>query len=276
MIESPPEAFIETAILAANTARRVIMKYFRKSFDVITKNDGSPLTCADRETERAIKELILTRHPTHSFLGEEGGSIDRDEKWRWVVDPIDGTKSFVTGNPTFGTLIALLHEDIPVIGLIDHCALNERWIGVAGRATTHNGVPCTTDQTARIDESTLYATHPDMFVGEAVQQFGRLSTAVRLCVFGGDCYAYGLLASGWTGLVCEASLKAHDFLALVPVVDGAGGVITDWHGRGLTKQSNGQVLAAANPILHAAALDKLKQNDHLKKRPFKQNDHPPQ
>ncbi len=252
-----PESFIDTAIAAAEAARLVTKRYFRRPLAVRDKPDHSPVTVADIATERALKALILGRHPRHSFFGEEGGATYHDSPWRWVIDPIDGTKSFATGNPTFGTLIALLHHDRPVLGVIDHPMLGERWLGVAGRVTTHNGAPCATSGERDLAAAALYATTPDMFGGAALARFNRLSAACRFRVFGGDCYGYGLLASGFAELVCEANLGAHDFMALIAVVEGAGGVITDWRGAALTSQSCGEVLAAANPALHRAALAQL-------------------
>ena len=261
-----PESYIDTALAAADAARVVTRRYFRARLDIGEKDDRTPVTIADRETERVIRDMILARHPAHGFLGEEGGASGHDEigsggdEWRWVVDPIDGTKSFATGNPTFGTLIALLRRGRAVLGIIDHAALDERWIGIAGRATTHNGVPCATNSVTRLADATLHATTPDMFTRSALARFDLLSQACRFRVFGGDCYAYGLLSCGFAGLVCEA-LQPHDYLALIPVVEGAGGVISDWQGKRLTLHSNGEVLAAANGALHRAALACLRQGD---------------
>ena len=258
---SSPDPFVETALAAADAARLVSAEYFRAGVDVANKHDRTPVTVADHETERCIKELILARHPSHSFLGEESGATDNDEEWRWVIDPIDGTKAFVTGNPTFGTLIALLHRGQPVLGIIDHVALDERWVGVQGRQTTHNGAPCTTSAVAQLADASIYTTTLDMFSGETLAMFNRLSGAFRFRVFGGDCYCYGLLSSGFTEAVCEARMNPHDYMALIPVIEGAGGVITDWHGARLTSTSDGQVLASANVHLHQAALACLNRDE---------------
>jgi len=252
-----PAQFIDTAIAAADAARRITRKHFRAGLDITSKRDRSPVTIADEETERCIRELILQRHPRHSVLGEEGGATDNDSEWRWVIDPIDGTKSFATGNPTFGTLIALLRDGRPLLGLIDHAALDERWLGIEGAATTRNGAPCATSRAARLEDASLCATTPDMFAGRSLRRFNHLSKAFQFRVFGGDCYSYGLLSSGFTEAVCDAQLFAYDYLPLVPVVEGAGGVITDWRGERLTAESNGEVLATANAGLHRAALELL-------------------
>ena len=248
--------FIDTAIAAADAARAVTLAHFRSGAKIIAKADCSPVTIADRKAEQCMRALILARHPMHGFLGEESGAVNNESQWRWVIDPIDGTKSFATGNPTFGTLIALLHGNRPMLGVIDHAALDERWIGVAGRPTVHNGMPCQTSAQQSLAAATIYATTPDMFAGDAAEKFARLSSACQFRVFGGDCYAYGLLACGYTDVVCEADMKAHDFMALTAVVEGAGGVISDWHGAPLRFDSN-EVLACANQTLHQAALAQL-------------------
>ncbi|MDA8024797.1 MAG: histidinol phosphate phosphatase [Gammaproteobacteria bacterium] len=256
-MSSVPAQFLKTAVAAADAARRVTGKYFRANLEIASKDDRSPVTVADAETEQCIREVILQRHPRHAILGEEGGASggDPNSEWRWVVDPIDGTKSFASGNPTFGTLIGLLRDGVPQLGVIDHAALNERWIGVKGEATTFNSAPCKTGGESRPGKTSIYATTPDMFTDpRARRRFAKLSGAFQFRVFGGDCYSYGLLASGFVGAVCDASLFPYDFLPLVPVVEGAGGVITDWGGKKLSLESNGEVLAAANAELHKAAL----------------------
>jgi inositol-phosphate phosphatase/L-galactose 1-phosphate phosphatase/histidinol-phosphatase len=174
-----------------------------------------------------------------------------------VLDPIDGTKSFVTGKPLFGTLIALLREGTPIVGVIDMPALDERWIGVDGRPTTFNGRPTRVRPCPDLDRAWLYASSPHMFPGADAEAFERLRLRCRAGIYGADCYAYGLLASGTVDLVCEATTQPHDYCALVPVVTGAGGVISDWHGRPLGLQSDGRVLAAGDPSMHATAREVL-------------------
>lgn len=274
------DAHVDTAVAAADAARAVTMRHFRTALTVADKSDRSPRTVADIETEQTIRAVIQSRHPRHEFFGEEGGfavsaAAENSSRggptargeWRWVIDPIDGTKAFATGNPTFGTLIALLHHGRPRLGVIDHPALDERWVGVHGRGTLHNGAPCAAAATRNLSEATLYATTPDMFTLAERAQFDKLSAALRFRVFGGDCYAYGLLARGFVDVVCEAGLHAHDYLALMPVVQGAGGVITDWRGQALRAELDapgagqapnaGQVLAAGNAVLHRAAVAAL-------------------
>jgi len=218
------------------------------------KPDASPVTEADRASERAMRSLINATYPEHGILGEEYGSENVDAEYVWVLDPIDGTNSFVTGKPLFGTLIALCHNKVPVIGIIDAPGMDERWIGVKGQPTTMNGQPVSTRACDELSKSWLYATTPQMFEGESEATFKRLSASAWRTVYGGDCYAYGLLSSGHVDLVCEASLGTYDFCALAPVVEGAGGIITDWSGRALTMDSEGRVVAAGDKTLHQKAL----------------------
>ncbi|MCY3769230.1 MAG: histidinol phosphate phosphatase [Gammaproteobacteria bacterium] len=249
--------YLDTAISAADSARQVTRKWFRLKMKVGRKEDRTPVTIADQETETVVKNIILDRHPRHGFFGEESGQQFTDSEWRWVIDPIDGTKCFATGMPTFGTLISLLHEEEPVIGIIDHAMLNDRWIGLKDAKTTHNRTICRTRNTMKIADASVYTTTLDMFDEQTGKQFENLTRNCKFRVFGGDCYSYGLLASGYNDLVCEADLHPYDYFALVPVILGAGGVITDWQGRNLGMKSNGQVLAAANSTLHGKALEKL-------------------
>ena len=171
-----------------------------------------------------------------------------------MLDPIDGTKSFITGRPLFGTLIALAHRGRPVMGMIDQSILRERWVGVAGGVSAWNGRPISVRACPRIEDAVLFATSPAMFrAGAENDAFDRVQRKVRLPMYGGDCYAYGLLAMGFADLVVEASLQPYDFMALVPVIEGAGGRLTDWQGRSLDLGSNGQVVAAGDARVHAAA-----------------------
>lgn len=252
-----PEALVALAEHLADAARPVIMGYFRTGAAIDTKADASPVTAADREAEAVMRRLILDAYPEHGILGEEHGPERLDARYLWVLDPIDGTKSFVTGKPLFGTLIALLRDGVPIVGVIDMPALAERWVGAEERPTTFNGRAVHTRQPAELGDAWLYATSPDMFRGTDRDRFARLVDRVRAAVYGADCYAYGLLANGTVDIVCEASLQPYDYCAVVPVITGAGGVITDWQGRPLGIASDGRVLAAGERQIHAAALEVL-------------------
>jgi inositol-phosphate phosphatase/L-galactose 1-phosphate phosphatase/histidinol-phosphatase len=241
----------------ADLAGPIALRYFRRTLVVESKADASPVTIADREIELAIRRMIGERFPEHGLFGEEHGLDRAGAECVWVIDPIDGTKSFITGMPTFGTLIAYLEAGAPKVGVVDHCALGERWVGRDGGPTLRNGEPCRTSGRTDLADSILYATTPDIFSGPNRDSFEALSRQVGLRRFGGDCYAYMLLASGHVDLVVEAELQPYDYLALVPVVQGAGGVITDWAGAPLGLESDGRVVAAATPALHAQALKAL-------------------
>ena len=250
---SDAAAFIDLAERLADAARPLILKYFRSGVDYDVKADASPVTVADREAEAVMRGLIKEAFPDHGILGEEHGAERLDAPYVWVLDPIDGTKSFVTGKPLFGTLIALLREDRPIVGVIDMPVLNERWLGAEGMPTTFNGVPAKARSCDSLDRAWLYATSPQMFRGTEGDAFERLRSRCYASVWGADRYAYGLLASVWTHLVCEASLQPYDYCALVPVIEGAGGVITGWRGEPLRLKSEGRALAAGDPALHAMA-----------------------
>src|SRR5258708_30360290 len=173
-----------------------------------------------------MRALIEARFPADGILGEEHGTVRAGADWVWVLDPIDGTKSFISGIPLFGTLIALLHEGRPVLGIIDQPISRERWRGVAGQQTTHNGSAIHSRACADLARATLFATAPDMFRGADGDAFARLKSRAKLTRHGGDCFAYGLVASGFIALVVEASLKPYDYCAMVPLLAGARAAFT--------------------------------------------------
>ncbi|MEI4474107.1 histidinol-phosphatase [Frigidibacter sp. MR17.24] len=248
----PPEA--EFAADVADGARAMALSYFRKPLEVDAKEDRSPVTVADREIEAFMRARIAESFPAHGVFGEEQDPERLDSPDVWVVDPIDGTKSFVTGHPLFGNLMALLREGRPFLGQIEMPALGERWQGVSGAPTLFNGAPCRTSDCRDLSAALAYTTDPMLFVDEDRRAYDALFGAVRLLRFGGDCYNYGLLASGHCDLVLEIGLQPYDYLPLVSVIEGAGGVITDWSGRALGLNSGGDVLASATPELHAQML----------------------
>jgi inositol-phosphate phosphatase / L-galactose 1-phosphate phosphatase / histidinol-phosphatase len=238
----------------ADAAGDAIRPYFRKPVAVIDKADLTPVTVADRAAEEAMRGLIEPHFPDHGILGEEFGRVRADAEFVWVLDPIDGTKSFISGVPLFGTLIALTRGGRPILGIIDQPILRERWVGASGRPATLNGAVVRCRACPALAAATLFATTPDMFKGEDAASFARVSAAVKLTRFGADCYAYGLLAAGFVDLVLEASLKPYDFCAMVPVVEGAGGVATDWRGGRLDLASDGRILVAGDRRTHDAAI----------------------
>ncbi len=254
---SEPAAFVDLAERMADAVRPVVMGYFRSGLAIDSKADASPVTAADREAEAVLRRMIEDAYPDHGIYGEEHGAVRLDSPYVWVLDPIDGTKSFVTGRPTFGTLIALLRDGEPAVGIIEMPALGERWVGVQGRPTTFNGKPVRARACPDLADAWLYATTPEMFVGPDADAFERLRRRSRAAIYGADCYAYGLLANGTVDLVCEASMQPYDYCAVVPVIAGAGGVVTDWRGKPVGLETDGRVLAAGDAQAHAAALAML-------------------
>jgi inositol-phosphate phosphatase/L-galactose 1-phosphate phosphatase/histidinol-phosphatase len=201
-----------------------------------------------------MRRLIAARFPDHGIIGEEFGREREDAEFVWVLDPIDGTKSFISGVPLFGTLIALARYGRPILGVIDQPILRERWIGAAGRPATFNGAPIRVRTCPSLAAATLFATSPDMFIGADREAFGRVAAASKLVRFGADCYAYGLVALGFVDLVIESSLKSYDFSAMLPIIEGAGGIASDWRGATLTVASDGRVVVAGDLRTHEAAL----------------------
>jgi len=258
--QAVPQSYLDLAQHLADAARPIAKKYFRTPLDIDAKDDDSPVTIADREIETEMRLIIEETFPTHGILGEEHGTLRGDAEYVWVLDPIDGTKSFITGKPLFGTLIALAHNRVPVLGIIDQPINEERWIGAAGHPTTFNGQAVTTRCCDELGKATMYTTSPLLFPTEGgfLNAYHYLERSVKLPMFGGDCYAYGLLSSGFCDIVCETGLNPYDFAALIPVVEGAGGSMTDWDGNPLTLESKGDAIALGDPALKEAVVEALK------------------
>lgn len=243
------DELIAGAQAVADVAGAVIRPFFRAGLDAAFKHDQSPVTIADRAAEQAMRALLTERFPDHGVLGEEFGHDRKGAEFTWVLDPIDGTRAFITGRPVFGTLIGLLHRDTPILGIIDQPVTGERWIGAAGRRTAFRGPfggrvgcrPCPT-----MGEVELSLTSPQL-LGPESARWDRLAAKVRRVSYGGDCYAYGLLALGQIDIIAERELKIWDWAALVPVVEGAGGRITDWSGNTLHPDNAGEALAVGDP-----------------------------
>lgn len=227
----------------ADEAGEIVKQYFRQPFDVEVKGDDSPVTIADRNVEKRMREIIAEMRPDDGIYGEEFGVKEGTSGYTWVLDPIDGTKSFVIGRPTFGTLIALCKDGAPILGVIDQPILGERWVG-DGKQTRFNGtlvecVPCPSLDAARIGSTT-----PAMFGDKPVYK----NFNENKFFWGGDCYQYGLMANGFVDVVIEANMQPYDYLALVPVIEGAGGCISDFSGQVLTIESGtSTVVACGDP-----------------------------
>ena len=243
------DAEIALAHRLADAARAAIRPYFRGSVTIERKDDASPVTLADREAEEAMRRILAAEMPADGIVGEEFGISEGTSGRQWVLDPIDGTAAFLAGRPIFGTLIALMVDGFPVLGVIDQAITEERWLGVAGQPTTLNGRPVRTRMCPDLSAATIGTTGPHYFDDHDGDHFMALAakTDHRRMVMGGDCYNYAALATGQLDIVCEAGLKLHDFAALVPVVEGAGGVMCDWNGDPLHAGSDGHVLAIGDP-----------------------------
>ncbi|MAM68091.1 MAG: histidinol-phosphatase [Rhodospirillaceae bacterium] len=238
----------------ADASGRVIRQHFRTPVTVDYKADLSPVTIADRDAEKAIRDILADERPDDGIIGEEFGKSSEASEFVWVIDPIDGTKSFIAGRPIFGTLIALVQNSSPVLGVIDQPVNRERWIGVHGAGTKLNGRPVSVGECKTIADATVATTSPDLFDTSEKLLWQDIASKAKQAVYGGDCYSYALLASGFIDMVVETGLQKYDYCALAPVVEEAGGVISDWQGNPLTIESDGSVLACGDERLHAEVL----------------------
>ena len=245
------------AIAVADAARPVPLRYFRKPLAVEAKGDLSPVTIADRETELAMRAVLDARCPDHGVYGEEHGQQGLDRRFVWVIDPIDGTKSFISGMPLFTTLIALLDEGRPVLGVIDVPAMGERYHAVRGKGAFRDGTPISVSGCRRLAEAVVYIAGHEPDDGELAGRMARLRGRGRLERYAYDGFAYAQLASGHVDIMIETDLEPYDYMALVNVVEEAGGTITDWSGEPLSLNSKGDVLATASRELHDEVLGLL-------------------
>ena len=244
--EAVPASFVDLARRLTEVSRPILKRYYRQKLDIIDKADESPVTKADRECEAALREQINAAFPDHGIIGEEFGAERADAEYVWVLDPLDGTRSFITGRPLFGTLIALTRGGKPILGVIDMPILSDLFLGVAGQPSTLNGAVIKSRPCASLADAYFSTISPVWFQGEHLAPYERLRDGVKSVTFGGDCYQYGMVAAGFIDLVVERGLGIYDYLALVPVIEGAGGFITDWQGRALTMKSEGAVIAAGD------------------------------
>lgn len=238
---------IAAAIAMADAAGAAIRPFFRAPYEIDTKADASPVTEADKAAELAMRAIIEKLFPGDGIIGEEYGVTRPEAGRQWVLDPIDGTRSFIAGRPIFGTLIALMQDGWPVLGIIDQPVSGERWIGAMGQPTTLNGKAVTTRRCRDLDQAILATTGPQYFAGHKGEHFSILAGQCRDTVWGGDCYNYAMVATGHVDIVVESGLKLYDIAALVPVVEGAGGRMCDWAGEPLTDASEGDVIAIGDP-----------------------------
>ena len=253
------QELIDFANHLADLSCNISKRYFRTKNHEKDKIDTTPVTLADKEIEWIIRQEITKKYPDHGIIGEEYEDINLEADFKWVIDPIDGTSSFIIGKPIFGTLISLTYKNIPVLGVINQPINNERWFGAKGRGASFNNKNIITRKSDSISNSVLCSTSPVYFKGLDLEFFNKISSQTKYqknggVFYGGDCYLFGLLALGYVDIVIETGLKNYDFCALVPVVQEAGGIITDWSGNQLDINSNGQILACGDKDVHAEIL----------------------
>ncbi|MBO6507215.1 MAG: histidinol-phosphatase [Roseibium sp.] len=244
----------------ADAASAAIMPHFRQGFEIDNKwEDGfDPVTIADKNGETAIRELINEFHPEHGILGEEHGPENLDAEHVWVLDPIDGTRAFITGLPTWGTLIGLKSAGTPRLGMMVQPYVGERYGGDCNTAWYRGPLGERTLKTRsceRLEDATIFTTTPAIFTSQERAAFDRIESMVQLSRYGTDCYAYCMVAAGHGDAVIESGLQAYDIVALVPIIEGAGGVVTTWTGG--SPADGGQILASGDPRLHDLLLKEL-------------------
>ncbi len=226
--------------------------------DAVVKPDRSFVTALDGQIEQRLRGVIEARYPGHGILGEEGDPTDLDAELVWVLDPIDGTAPFIAGVPVYGTLIALCRNCEPILGIIDMAVTGDRWIGARGRPTRHilgsTSTVCRTRPCSSLADAILTTSNPDFFPIPERPALEALRSATAWRIYGGCCMSYGLLTSGRTDVAIDTGFKVYDYAPFVPIIEGAGGVITDWEGRPLTLTSGPRVLAAGTPDRHREAL----------------------
>lgn len=258
---SEQQDFIAFMNELGDAAAKVSLKYFKKPLEVLSKGaklgtSFDPVTVADRNTEFAIRELIRERYPTHSIMGEEHADEKNSSEYKWIIDPIDGTRAYITGIPTWGTLVALQKNDKTIIGMLDQPYLKERYIGSAD-GTTLNGEKIKCRPCETIFDATISTTDPlQLFSDEEEQdKFFRVAAGAKMMRNGFDCYAYVMVAAGFMDVVVEAGLEPYDIQALIPLIEGAGGIVTNWQGEPITH--GGQVVACGDKRLHEQVIGLL-------------------
>lgn len=242
----------------ATLSAQAILPFFRSALTAEDKSAGGvfdPVTEADRAGEAAMRHIIARTFPTHGIIGEEFGAERADAEYVWVLDPIDGTRAFMAGFPLWGTLIGLTRGGVPAFGMMHQPFIGERFSGDGGSATYRGPIGerrLRTRRCASLREATLSTTTPTLFKGTDQQRYASVEREVRMARYGADCYAYCMLAAGHIDLVVETGLKPYDIVALVPVIEGAGGIVTDWTGGSAAR--GGSIVAAGDRRVHEAAL----------------------
>ncbi len=254
--------FLEVAMKAADLSRTILTehraKYLRGDYSFKTKNDASPVTETDERVEREIRTMIQKAFPDHGMLGEEYGASAETAEFVWVIDPIDGTRQFIVGYPFYGTLISLCQNGIPVLGVVEMPVMAERWVGVKGQPSTVNGLPIKTRPHEDLATTLAASSNTEFVFPEDKEAYNHLMKSTKWRVYGGACYGYMSLAAGKVDLCYDSGIMREvDYCALVPIVEGAGGIMSDWDGKPLTMHSGMKVLAAGDKRLHAKVLEEI-------------------
>lgn len=245
-LKTTPEEYIRFAEELADASRALIRARFRQKTEVDMKADDTPVTRTDLEVETLIREMIADRYPTHGVIGEEHPASAADADHVWVIDPIDGTRSFIAGRPVFGTLIALTVDTVPMLGVVDVPIMGERWVGATGHETLLNGQAATTRKCPSTAHAILLATSPEYLGGDAAGPFSHVADMAKFTIYDAGTQAYGLVASGHADIMIAATYGIVDYLAAVPVIEGAGGAIRDWSGGPLTLHSGDRFVAVGD------------------------------
>jgi inositol-phosphate phosphatase/L-galactose 1-phosphate phosphatase/histidinol-phosphatase len=257
MAAPTPQDLLKAALEISATAAAIPMHYFRTAIAVEDKPDESPVTIADRETETYIRRAIEKRFPAHDIFGEEFGRSGSGADYTWIVDPIDGTRSFICGFPLFGMLLGVLHGEEPIAGVIRMPALGETFGGCRGGGATKDGAPIRCRQISRIEDARIVINEANRMLTKQPERLARLMQLGQTRRFFNDCYPFALLAMGQIDIVIDSDLQPYDYLPIVPVVEAAGGIITDWRGQKLGLKSDGSIIAAATPELHREIMNRL-------------------
>ena len=250
-----PKEFIDIAHQAADAVAKVHRRYFRNDVEIEIKPDNSPVTEADKESEKVFREVIQQHFPTHGILGEEFPAHLPDAEYKWIVDPIDGTDLFISGNPLFALLIGLAHEDQFILGLIDHAITGERWLGADGHGAFLNQKRINTRKCSSLSKARLQRPGMTRYTRGRDEQINNISEAAQMVIWGNAPYDYGLLAAGYTDIIVNSGPKLHDLAPLDPIIRNAGGAIVDWNGNSLNIDSPDHILAVGDPGLIGPALD---------------------
>lgn len=258
MSDRCPDAYVTLAHELADAAGEIVGGYFRQPYDIVTKPDATPVTEADRAAEQAMRAILEDREPDHGIFGEEFGTVRADAEYVWYLDPIDGTKAFIAGVPVFGTLIGLARNGRPVFGVIDQAVSGERWSGGAGHPGKLNEAAATCRTGVDLSNAVLFTTSPDAYENGDLNALDRLRDKVGFVRYGTDCYAFGLVAVGHADIAIECGVSDYDYCALVPIVESAGGMMTNWEGAPVTLGTDTRVIASGSAELHGAAIDLLR------------------